>query len=82
MEDENELSLLEEWDTQESLKSHLKPDRFRVLRGGDESSQRALWNDVPHGFPSGRTEGNVDEPGGVYEKEIAKGAIVSLQRGK
>ncbi len=33
MEDENELSLLEEWDTQENLKSHLKSDRFRVLRG-------------------------------------------------
>ncbi len=33
MENENELSLLEEWDTPENLKSHLKSDRFRVLRG-------------------------------------------------
>jgi quinol monooxygenase YgiN len=33
MEDENELSLLEEWDTPGKLKSHLKPERFRVLRG-------------------------------------------------
>jgi quinol monooxygenase YgiN len=33
MEDENELSLLEEWDTPENLKSHLKSERFRVLRG-------------------------------------------------
>jgi quinol monooxygenase YgiN len=33
MEDENELSLLEEWDTRENLKIHLKSDRFRVLRG-------------------------------------------------
>jgi len=33
MEDENDLSLLEEWDTQENLKSHLKSGRFRVLRG-------------------------------------------------
>ena len=33
MEDENELSLLEEWDTRENLKSHLKSERFRVLRG-------------------------------------------------
>ena len=33
MEDENELSLLEEWDTRENLKSHLKAERFRVLRG-------------------------------------------------
>ena len=33
IEDENELYLLEEWDTQENLKSHLKSERFRVLRG-------------------------------------------------
>ena len=33
MEDENELSLLEEWDTRENLNSHLKAERFRVLRG-------------------------------------------------
>jgi quinol monooxygenase YgiN len=32
-EDENELLLLEEWDTQENLKSYLKSGRFRVLRG-------------------------------------------------
>jgi quinol monooxygenase YgiN len=33
MEDENELSILEEWDTRENLNSHLKSERFRVLRG-------------------------------------------------
>jgi len=33
MEDENRFFLLEEWDTQENLKSHLKSGRFRVLRG-------------------------------------------------
>src|SRR4030043_1320744 len=33
MEDENELSLLEEWDTPKNLKRHLKSERFRVLRG-------------------------------------------------
>ena len=33
MEDENRLFLLEEWDTQENLMSHLKSERFRVLRG-------------------------------------------------
>jgi len=33
MEDENELFLLEEWETQENLRSHLKSGRFRVLRG-------------------------------------------------
>ena len=32
-EDENRLLLLEEWDTQENLKSHLKSGRFKVLRG-------------------------------------------------
>ena len=33
MEDENELFLLEEWETQENLRSHLKSGRFKVLRG-------------------------------------------------
>jgi len=33
IEDENELCLLEEWDTQKNLKSHLRSERFRVLRG-------------------------------------------------
>ena len=33
IEDENELLLLEEWDTEENLMSHLKSGRFRVLRG-------------------------------------------------
>ena len=33
MEDENELCLLAEWDTQENLMGHLKSGRFRVLRG-------------------------------------------------
>ena len=32
-EDENKLCLLEEWDTRENIKSHLKSGRFRVLRG-------------------------------------------------
>ena len=33
MEDKNELCILEEWDTRENLDSHLKSERFRVLRG-------------------------------------------------
>ena len=33
MEDENELFILEEWDTEGNLKGHLKSERFRVLRG-------------------------------------------------
>jgi quinol monooxygenase YgiN len=33
MENGNELCLLEEWDNQENLMSHLKSERFRVLRG-------------------------------------------------
>ena len=33
IEDANELYLLEEWDTQENLKSYLNSGRFRVLRG-------------------------------------------------
>jgi quinol monooxygenase YgiN len=33
IENENQLNLLEEWDTQENLKGYLKSGRFRVLRG-------------------------------------------------
>jgi quinol monooxygenase YgiN len=33
IEDENELYLLEEWDTQENLIGHQKSERFRVLLG-------------------------------------------------
>ena len=33
MGDENKLCILEEWDTRENLDSHLKQERFRVLRG-------------------------------------------------
>ncbi|NPU83839.1 MAG: antibiotic biosynthesis monooxygenase [Syntrophaceae bacterium] len=33
--DENGLFLLEEWDTQENLKNHLKSDNFQVLRGAE-----------------------------------------------
>jgi quinol monooxygenase YgiN len=33
LEDENELSIFEEWDTRENLNKHLKSEHFRVLRG-------------------------------------------------
>jgi hypothetical protein len=33
MEDENQLFLLEEWDTQENLIGHQKSERFRILLG-------------------------------------------------
>ena len=33
VEDENQLFLLEQWDSQENIKSYLKSGRFRVLRG-------------------------------------------------
>jgi quinol monooxygenase YgiN len=33
VENENELSLIEEWDTEGDFKAHLKSERFRVLRG-------------------------------------------------
>ncbi|MCX5845420.1 MAG: antibiotic biosynthesis monooxygenase [Deltaproteobacteria bacterium] len=33
IEGENRLFLLEEWDTQENLMTHLKSEHFRVLRG-------------------------------------------------
>jgi quinol monooxygenase YgiN len=33
IEDENQLFLLEEWDTQENFKVHMKSKRFKVFRG-------------------------------------------------
>jgi quinol monooxygenase YgiN len=33
IEDENQLFLLEEWDTQENFKDHLKSRHFKVFRG-------------------------------------------------
>ena len=33
MENENELCLLEEWETQKNLKSYMKSGLFKVLRG-------------------------------------------------
>jgi len=33
IENENELYLLEEWDTQENFKDHMKSRRFKVFRG-------------------------------------------------
>jgi quinol monooxygenase YgiN len=33
MEDEDQLFLLEKWDTQENIRIHLKSGLFRVLRG-------------------------------------------------
>ena len=33
MGDENELCILEEWETRDNLNSYLKSERFRVLRG-------------------------------------------------
>ena len=33
IEDENQLFLLEEWDTQENFKDHLKSEHFKVFRG-------------------------------------------------
>jgi quinol monooxygenase YgiN len=33
IEDENRFFILEEWDTQENLMTHLKSDHFKVIRG-------------------------------------------------
>ena len=32
-EDDNDLLLLEQWDSEESLQAHMKSDRFRILQG-------------------------------------------------
>jgi len=40
IEDENQLFLLEEWDTKENLMEHLKSDHFKVIRGAMNLLQR------------------------------------------
>ncbi|MCX5906083.1 MAG: antibiotic biosynthesis monooxygenase [Deltaproteobacteria bacterium] len=54
MANENELFLLEEWDTKENLKSHLKSERFRVLRGAMNLLQEPYEMIFHNGFhPAG-----------------------------
>ena len=53
VEDENELSLPEEWDTQENLKSHPKSERFRVL-GGAMSLLREPYEMMFHTLGAGK----------------------------
>ena len=47
-EDENELCILEEWDIRKNLNSHLKSERFRVLRGAmnllQEPYEKEVWD--------------------------------------
>ena len=48
MEDENELCILEEWDIRKNLNSHMKSERFRVLRGAmnllQEPYEKKVWD--------------------------------------
>ena len=48
MEDENELCILEEWDTRKNLNSHLNSEHFRVLRGAksllQEPYEKEVWD--------------------------------------
>jgi quinol monooxygenase YgiN len=48
MEDENELCILEEWDTRKNLNSHLNSEHFRVLRGAksllQEPYEKGVWD--------------------------------------
>ena len=63
IEDENELYLLEEWDTQENLIGHQQSERFRILRGAmNEAHPRT---DREKSF---RQEGHPGHPGSGGEK--------------
>ena len=50
IEDENRFFLLEEWDTQENLKNHLKSDNFKVIRGTRNLLQEAYEEKTIHTF--------------------------------
>jgi len=55
MEDENELCILEEWDTRKNLNNHLKSERFKVLRGAMNLLQEP-YEMVFHIVPAGKRE--------------------------
>jgi quinol monooxygenase YgiN len=57
MADENELCLLEEWDTQGNLKGHLESGLFKILRGSLNLLQEP-WEMKSHTVfhPAGREE--------------------------
>ena len=51
IEDENRFFLLEEWDTQENLKNHLKSENFKVIRGSKNLLQEpyeTMFHNVFH----------------------------------
>ena len=51
IEDENRFFLLEEWDTQENLKNHLKSEHFKVIRGAKNLLQEpyeTMFHNVFH----------------------------------
>ena len=61
-EDENELCLLEEWDTPGNLKGYLKSGRFKVLRGAMNLLQepyKMIFHKVFH--PAGMKENVMDK---------------------
>jgi quinol monooxygenase YgiN len=51
IEDENIFILLEEWDTQENLKNHLKSEHFKIIRGARNLLQEpyeTMFHKVSH----------------------------------
>ncbi|MDZ7695696.1 MAG: antibiotic biosynthesis monooxygenase family protein [Deltaproteobacteria bacterium] len=58
VEDENEFHIFEEWDTRENLNSHLKSDRFRVLRGAMNLLQEP-YEMVTHTVTAGKRKREV-----------------------
>ncbi|MDD3847243.1 MAG: antibiotic biosynthesis monooxygenase [Syntrophorhabdaceae bacterium] len=65
MEDENELCLLGEWDTQENLKGHLESEHFRVLRGALNLVKEPYGMTFHTVFSPG---GNGGDPGGAHRQ--------------
>jgi quinol monooxygenase YgiN len=74
MEDENRLFLLEEWDSQEDLMTHLNSEHFRVLRGA-MSLLREPYEMMFHTIfqPTGDGGDLTDYLGLSKEEEMQKG---------
>ena len=72
IEDENRLFILEEWDTQENLMTHLKSEHFRVLRGAMnllKEPYEMMFHTVFH-------------PAGMEENELPRSKLRGIQDGR
>jgi heme-degrading monooxygenase HmoA len=78
IEDENRLFLVQEWDTQENLRTHLKSEHFGVLRGAmnllkDKEPYERVFHTVFHPARNTMKSSTKDQAEGTFHE--VKGMI-------